>query len=191
MAHIPTDLRRQRFIDAALVVVAQDGVDGATTRRIAEQAGAPVATLHYCFQTKENLLWAVFEQLTELMRDEIGSAAALGQSRATVGAQLLRHAIEWAIARPQANRAQFEIWFWAKRHDPEFAIRIYELVTDTWCEFLGGTRTPRPGTDLESVAHVLVGLVDGLCMQLVSNSDDEATRRKVDVATRMLEAYLG
>jgi AcrR family transcriptional regulator len=190
MEHIPTEIRRQRFIEAALVVIAREGVDGATTRRIADEAGAPVATLHYCFQTKENLLWAVFEQLTEVMRDEIGNAAAPDQSTAAVGAQLLRHAIEWATACPQANRAQFEIWFWAKRHDPEFAIRIYELVVGTWCEFLGGTRTPRPGTDLESVAHVLLGMVDGLCMQLVSHSDEEAMRRKVDAATKMLDAFL-
>jgi len=191
MEHIPTDVRRQRFVDAALVVIARDGVEGATTRRIAEEAGAPVATLHYCFQTKENLLWAVFVHLDEVMRDAIGNVAGFGQGTATVGARLLRQAVEWAIACPQANRAQFEIWLWARRHDPEFAIRIYGLFMDTWCEFLSGTRTPAPEIDLASTAHVLLGMVDGLCMQLVSHSDDEATRRKVDVAAGILEAYLG
>jgi AcrR family transcriptional regulator len=63
VARVPSDVRRQQFIDAAVKVIARDGVDGATTRRIAEEAKAPLATLHYCFQTKENLLWAVFEQL--------------------------------------------------------------------------------------------------------------------------------
>jgi hypothetical protein len=62
---------------------------------------------------------------------------------------------------------------------------------DTWCEFLGGTRTSRPATDLESAAaHVLLGMVDGLCMQLVSHGDEEAMRRRADVRTKMLDAFL-
>lgn len=190
MPHIPTELRRQLFIDAALVVVARDGVDRATTRRIAEEAGAPVATLHYCFHSKELLLWAVFEQLVGRVRDEVGDAAARAEGAGTMASRLLRQAVEWATACPETYRAQLEIWFWAKRHDPEFAVRSYRLFMDTWRELLRDTRTPIPETELESMVHLLVGLADGLCMQLVNDSDREATRRKVDMATTMLEAHL-
>jgi AcrR family transcriptional regulator len=190
MAHTPTDIRRQQFIDAAVVVIARDGVDGATTRRIAEEAGAPLATLYYCFQTKENLLWAVFEQLAEAVRQDIGNTASRGQATGSVASRLVRQAIEWAIACPDANRTQFEIWFWAKRNDPELAVRLYKLFMGTWLAFVRGARTPLPEAQLESVVHVVVGLVDGLCMQLISHGDEAVTRRKVDTATRMLEAYL-
>ncbi|WP_280447927.1 TetR family transcriptional regulator, partial [Nocardia cyriacigeorgica] len=49
------------MVAAAVRVIAARGVDVATTRRIAEEANAPLATLHYCFATKELLFAAVFE----------------------------------------------------------------------------------------------------------------------------------
>src|SRR3954467_3655266 len=118
VAHVPTEVRRQQFVDAAIAVVARDGVDGATTRRIAEEAGAPLATLHYCFQTKENLLWAVFEQIADLMRPDPAEgdvrANAKGQTVSSIATSLLTEAIQWAIARPAENRTQIEIWLWAE-----------------------------------------------------------------------------
>ncbi len=191
MAHLPTDVRRQRFIDAAVVVIARQGVDGATTRRIAEEAGAALATLHYCFHTKENLLWAVFEQLAEGVRDDVENVSTRGQGTGAVASQLLRQAIEWAMACPDANRAQLEIWLWAKRNDAELATRMYDLFMSTWKGFLGAARIPLSEARLESVAQVVVALVDGLCMQLVSHADHDVARRKIEAATEMLEVYLG
>ncbi|MGW0819305.1 TetR/AcrR family transcriptional regulator [Streptomyces viridiviolaceus] len=75
MARIPADTRREQFIDAAVRVIARDGVVGATTRRIAEEANAPQTSLHYCFQAKENLLLAVFEHLSESLRADSEAVA--------------------------------------------------------------------------------------------------------------------
>jgi hypothetical protein len=41
-----------------------------------------------------------------------------------------------------------------------------------------------------AAAHVLLGMVGGLCMQLVSHGDEEAMRRNADVRTKMLDAFL-
>jgi AcrR family transcriptional regulator len=50
---------RQRLLDAAAKVFARDGLSGATTRAIAEEAGVNEVTLFRHFQTKERLLAAV------------------------------------------------------------------------------------------------------------------------------------
>jgi AcrR family transcriptional regulator len=190
MAHIPTDLRRQRFIDAALVVVAQDGVDGATTRRIAEQAGAPVATLHYCFQTKEKLLWAVFEQLAEFARADIAQVAASGRSASELARQMVDEAIEWGIENPEANRTQIEIWLWAERNDLELAVKLYDMYIDAWKDFLGAAKPPIPDDELETVTRVIVAILDGLGMQLITHGDAAKVRREAETANAMLTAYL-
>jgi AcrR family transcriptional regulator len=52
-------LARQRLLDAAAQVFARDGLNGATTRAIARQAGVNEVTLFRLFQSKENLLAAV------------------------------------------------------------------------------------------------------------------------------------
>lgn len=191
MAHIPTEIRRQQFIAAAVRVIARDGVDGATTRRIAEEAGAPLATLHYCFQTKEKLLWAVFEQLAELARADIEAASAPGQGASEIAAFLLNDAVRWAIENPEANRAQLEIWLWAERNDVEFAIRLYNMFIDAWRAFLGTATPPLPDDQLETVTRVIVALIDGLSMQFVTHGDPELVLREAKTATALVAAYLG
>lgn len=194
MAHVPTDVRRQQFIDAAVTVISRVGVDGATTRRIAEEAGAPLATLHYCFQTKENLLWAVFEQIASLMRtDREGDGVqeqVQGQSVFSIATKLLTETVRWAVARPAENRTQIEIWLWAERNDPELAIKLYGLYIDSWKELLRAAKNPLPEDQLESVTRVIVSIVDGLCMQLITHGDEKMILREVETASEMLDAYL-
>lgn len=189
MAHVPTEVRRQQFIDAAIIVIARDGVDGATTRRIAEEAKAPLATLHYCFQTKENLLWAVFEQLAEMVRADLEERVPEGQSTASIAEQVLTETLLAAIDRPAANRAQLEIWLWAERNDQEVALRLYDMYVDVWKQCLRGAKSPLPEDELESVARVLLGLVDGLNNQLIAHGDEKMIRREIDTATAMLRAF--
>ncbi len=191
MAHVPTEVRQQQFIDAAVTVIARVGVDGATTRRIADEAQAPLATLHYCFRTKENLLWAVFERLAELVRTDIENASSPGQSAVAITTHLLDESIRWAVENPDANRAQLEIWLWAERNDTEFANRLYTMFIEAWKGFLGTAQPPLPEDRLESVTRVVVAMIDGLCMQLVTHRDTEKALREAQTARGVLEAYLG
>jgi AcrR family transcriptional regulator len=50
------DVRREQILQAAWVALARDGYEKITTRRIAEEAGVNIATLHYYYGTKEALL---------------------------------------------------------------------------------------------------------------------------------------
>ncbi len=54
----PSDTR-QRLLDAAARIFARDGLTGATTRAIAQEAGVNEVTLFRHFQTKDRLLAAV------------------------------------------------------------------------------------------------------------------------------------
>jgi len=49
----------QRILDAAMKVFAEDGFEGARTRKIAELAGVNEVTLFRKFQSKENILRVV------------------------------------------------------------------------------------------------------------------------------------
>lgn len=190
MAHIPTEVRRQQFLEAAIAVIARDGVDGATTRRIADEAGAPLATLHYCFQTKENLLWATFEKLAEEVRLDVDDVTAPGRSTAAIATGLFAEAVNWGIANPEANRAQIEILLWAERNDREFAVKVYDMFIDAWKGYLAGAKSPLTGDQLESVVRIMFALLDGLSLQLITHGDEKKVRREAETAEAMLTAYL-
>lgn len=70
-------------------------MDGATTRRIAEEANAPLATLHYCFSSKEVLFAAVFEYVT-WMATNLGDVSLPARRASTVShAETLRSLASW------------------------------------------------------------------------------------------------
>jgi AcrR family transcriptional regulator len=189
VAHVSTEVRRQQFMEAAIAVIAREGVDGATTRRIADEAGAPLATLHYCFQNKENLLWATFERLAEMVRRDVDSGTA--QSLQTRVTHLFRAAVRWGLDNPVPNRAQIEILLWAARNDQAFAEKVYSMFVDSWKEQLSQARPSLPDEELDSLVRVVVALLDGLCMQVITHGDDKRILREAETAEALLAAYLG
>ena len=58
-----SDGRREQIVAAALKVMIAEGVYNTTTRKIADEAGINVATLHYHFHNKEEILFKVMEVL--------------------------------------------------------------------------------------------------------------------------------
>ena len=70
--------RRERLVDAALVVFARHGVDAATIKDIGAQAGVAPALIYHYFPNKEALLAAAVEKYGFL--PEIRAAAAIPPS---------------------------------------------------------------------------------------------------------------
>ena len=142
--------RRQRLIDAALDVVAQHGVVGATHRTIARAADVPLGSTTYHFASIDELLAAAFDQhaeqvarsLEERMHAAPGPTAAvealtehlsgdlLGEDRTLV----LAYELYVAAARRPALRAVTQAWMERSRRalelhfDPATARELDALV---------------------------------------------------------------
>jgi AcrR family transcriptional regulator len=65
--------RREQIISAALAVMISDGVHNTTTRKIAEAAGVNVATLHYHFHDKEEIIFSAMEELASSYRNTLSA----------------------------------------------------------------------------------------------------------------------
>lgn len=64
MNRLPVAERREQLIEAALTVASRDGIDAATVRAVAAEAGVSLGVVHYCFQDKDELLRAVADAIT-------------------------------------------------------------------------------------------------------------------------------
>ncbi len=74
--------RREAIVGAALKVMIAEGVYNATTRKIAEAAGVNVATLHYHFENKEEILFSVLDGLATSYRAVLAKRFAEPQTLA-------------------------------------------------------------------------------------------------------------
>ncbi|MGU4703665.1 TetR/AcrR family transcriptional regulator, partial [Burkholderia cepacia] len=122
-------MRRQDFVDAAVEVIAAHGVAGATTRRIAQAACCPLASLHYVFRTKDDLFDAVYESLFDLLATDIPAHGEFHSLGELAGWQL-RETVEWLVRNPSYARTQSELIQWAERHRPDFALKTYSQTVE-------------------------------------------------------------
>jgi AcrR family transcriptional regulator len=70
------DARRKQIIDGAIKVFSAKGFHAATVREIAEEAGLTMGSLYNYINTKEDIIYFVYDYITKVLRDEVRSAIA-------------------------------------------------------------------------------------------------------------------
>ncbi|MDN4615834.1 TetR family transcriptional regulator [Leifsonia sp. F6_8S_P_1B] len=194
MTRIPVADRRTALIDAALRVVARDGVAAATTRRIVGEAGMSLASFHYVFSSRDELMGELIGTVVAQERSDLAPAFASppGDLRAAIRAGL-QHYLDGVRADPGREKAMFELTQWALREPGMEALarrqydRYFELAEQTAAETarLTGSTWTRP---LPQVARTLVALTDGLTIAWLVTRDDEAAAATIDFAVEALAA---
>ena len=168
---MPVSERREQLIDAAIRVISRDGMAGATTRRIAEQAGAPQASLHYSFADKEELFSAVIAHGVEQTYWRVARRAAepRGGLRVAVAGypEMFR---AWALADPDLMAAQYALLTWLLRTDRKAeAEKVYLRYFDGLLPVLLAAATDsEQDVDLRKLARLATGAADGMILQLIS-----------------------
>lgn len=191
MARIPVAQRRRDFIDAAVEVIAGNGIDGATTRRIAEQAQANVAMLHYCYDSKEDLFADVYEFVTGRYREVIeGSDPHTTLPEAAQ--HILRGVMECYLESPSFTAATFELVNWARRQHGSRGIAVYDQAFDALRKALREAGATEPATPevIDEVAYVLATLADGFAVNWMTYGDADAARQQMEINCSVLDAWL-
>jgi TetR/AcrR family transcriptional regulator, regulator of biofilm formation and stress response len=192
MARIPAEQRRQLFVEAAVDVIGTHGVSGATTRRIAESAGAPLATLHYCFHTKEEIFIAVFQQQNEGMAERLDVVKGEGLEKAAV--DILVSSADWCMENPRFARAQFDLFLWATRQESDntqLATEILDLFVKRFVEAL--ERAADDGDDptlAVPLANFLISTLDGLVLEWCGHRDLAQFKAQLGFAIEAVELLI-
>ncbi|WP_330255733.1 TetR/AcrR family transcriptional regulator [Nocardia sp. NBC_00565] len=189
MARIPAEQRRQDFVEAAVDVIGTYGVSGATTRRIAAAADAPLATLHYCFHTKEDLFVAVFQTQNEGMAERLEVEEGIGLGKAAV--DILVSSADWYMENPRYARAQFDLFLWATRQKGDHAQLAPEIIELFLRRFVDAfERAADDGDDralLIPLANFLISTLDGLVLEWCAHQDLIRFKAELALASEAIE----
>lgn len=174
-AHVPAADRRRQLIAAAIDVIARDGLAKATTRRITAHAEVPLAVMHYCFSSKEELLSAVTEEV--IMRtypwlERVDTEHGVEEAIRSVTQELW----DWLQREPDVQIALMEVLVWNVRNNQQAGVdaQVYQPTFELLAKSLeraaaaSGERTQVPFRDL---TPIIVAAVDGLFMQYLATGD--------------------
>ncbi|RBY86894.1 TetR/AcrR family transcriptional regulator [Blastococcus sp. TF02A-26] len=183
--------RREALVQAALRVMRRDGLAAGTTRAVVAEAGMSLASFHYAFASRDELL-------AELVRRVVGrelAAASAGMDPGDGLAGCLRGAADGYLAHleadPGAEQLMLELTLHAVR-DPALRpvareqYRAYTAAAGQLLEraaWLTGAVWRGP---LAEPARLLVTVVDGATTTWLVDRDTAATRATLGSAVDWL-----
>ncbi|RAZ88811.1 transcriptional regulator BetI [Mesorhizobium hawassense] len=179
-------MRRDELIDAAIAVVGEEGMSGATMAVIARRAGMSAGLVNHYFDSKEELMALAMRNLSNLFRQNI---MRLAPTNPTPG-QRLKAIVDGSFAQQHLgmpNRAvtwaQFMI---AAQTEP----RIKHLYHLTGARFVSNIRYAVkqlvPTDQVDDTVDGIAALIDGFFWQSVGEYEDEDLERAHRICWRYI-----
>jgi AcrR family transcriptional regulator len=196
VTRIPAAERLAALIDAALRVVSRNGLAQATTRAIVAEAGMSLASFHYAFESRDELVDELITTVIGREQQAVLPDPIPGQTlREILETGLLRY-FEHLRADPEHEQAMLELTQYALRSPERHPLaaaqyaRYAELAAHA-LELAAKHSGARWRSPVDRVARVLVAFTDGLTLTWLVERDDDAARAVVaaaaDALTRMAD----
>lgn len=170
-------MRRDELMEAAIAVIGEEGMSGATMAAIAKRAGMSAGLVNHYFESKEELMALAMRNLSNLFRQDILKLAPADPTPA----QRLKAIVDGSFA-PQhlgvpkraATWMQFMI---AAQTEP----RIRHLYHLTGARFLSNIRYAvrrlLPADEVNDAVDGIAALIDGFFWQSAGEYEEEDLER--------------
>ena len=157
--------RRRELVAATWAVVAAEGIEAATVRRIAEEAGCTTGRITHYFADKEEVLVAALRQVHRAAGKRM--LAAIGERS---GLAALRAVLAEALPLDEERILEWRVWlaFWGSAAT---STSLQAEQHERYREWRGllkrvlATAQLSAGIDLDRLVDQIVALVDGFGIQ--------------------------
>ena len=191
MARMSSVDRRLELVSAALRVIAERGVAGATTRAIVAEAGMPLASFHYAFESRdemmrelvgfvvENEAVAVFESFRfgADIRSSIHDALHAYLVAITDDPNhelVMLELMQYALRTPGLEHLAREQWV-------RYRVAVVELL-----EAAAANNSIEWSLPVDDIARIVVTFTDGITFAWLADRDLPGASRVIDFAADSL-----
>ena len=193
MPRLPSAERRDLLASAALRVIGAQGLGQATTRAIVAEAGMSLASFHYAFRSRDELLLEVMQRVVDAEMTAAFRVVRPGNDiRMSIAAGLTAF-LDYVVNDPGQERALQELVHHAMvtpgleslaRAQYSSYRRAVTTVLDE-ASRAAGVSWSRP---VAEVARFVVTFTDGLTLAWLADRDTAAARRMITLAVDSIAA---
>jgi AcrR family transcriptional regulator len=152
-------------MEAGRRVIFREGIWNTTTRKIAEEAGISLATIHYYFANKDELLVAVYHEMISSIRDASAEDFAAPGTLTERIEGVIDRTWQFSEKNMDGQLMQAELTVYALRNGMRaLAVRqgqeyldIYTRVLESASDVVG-----RTDLDIEGLSRLVLAGIDGL-----------------------------
>lgn len=166
--------KRTAALDAALLVIAREGMRGLTHRAVDAVAGLPLGSTSNYFRTRHALVAGVFDRLVERDREDMATAGGQGPRTLEEVAQALAGYLRLSVGpRVELTRARYALFAEAAGSPAlrDVLLRRREELTDLGVRLLAGVDAGNPVARWR--VEAAMGMLDGLILQRLTGTDGE------------------
>ena len=188
---VDPDVQRLSLARAGLAVIAAEGLEAATLRRIAAQAGCTTGTVTHYFPDRSALLRAALDAACQTTARRMYQAARDTPTHIEKLEALLRE----AVPLDDERRGEARVWlaFWGAASEDPVLIAAHERRMADWRGLIRAVLQPllNAKADVDHEVLRLCALVDGLCVRGALCPDDLAEKRaRAAEIERVLDAHV-
>ena len=153
-----------RLLDCVLQLLVADGYEGISIRRVATAAGVSIGAVQHHFPTKDALLAAAMDRVSQQFEERLERRLAPGAGPAEV----LRAVADELLSAGEERRPASVIWLVrlarAAVHEPTAEVhrREWQQVEDLLADLIAAVRPDLAEQAARDEATLLLGLLDGL-----------------------------
>jgi AcrR family transcriptional regulator len=172
--------RRTLLVEAAITVMARDGVAHTTTRAIVAEAGMQIGVFHYCFRSKEELVLEVMRTISTRAFDAVAEVLTQTQDPAELVQRCLAAYWHHIQQDPLEHMLTYELTQYALRQPGQEAAATaqYEHYIGSMAAFLEHAQSVgsfRFATPVDVLARFVLANIEGITFQwLVTRDTDHA-----------------
>jgi AcrR family transcriptional regulator len=167
---------RERLLDAAVRLIAREGIDNVRIARIAAEAGVSAGLVHYHFDSRDALL----EEAIEHSYERAGDMRLAALDDGANAAQRLRAMIDQCLPSDRPLREDWVLWveLWLRgARDPALrpvAARLYARLHAWFAEALaeGIAAGELRACDVDRMSDRLLALIDGYGIRVLTEDPE-------------------
>lgn len=185
--------RRTEIIAATIRVLARDGIAETTTRKIAAEANVNQATLRYYFGSKDDLLFAVLQEMMHKTKEVVQAGMSPSSKLDEAIAESITAFWMHVEDSPELQIIQYELTLYALRN-PQSAWLAkqqydgYSALVETLFQQNFEAAGKTCAIPFAELARFVIGGLDGLILQFISDRDTVRVRRNLDHLIRAVIA---
>ncbi|MEQ8747925.1 TetR/AcrR family transcriptional regulator [Pyruvatibacter sp.] len=179
------DARRAELVEASWQVIATQGLEGVTMRRVADAAGCTTGRITHYFADREALVLAALRAVNDAAGDR---TAQIIKSDLSARDKLMK-CLEEGLPLDATRLLEFKVWiaFWSAAASTRQLARENDARHTAWISAMKPLiNAVAPNADAEHHAHTLMGLLDGLGLTAAINP----TQRNRQNAKRAVHRYV-
>jgi AcrR family transcriptional regulator len=185
--------RRVEIIQAALRVIAANGVSAATTRAIVAEAGMSLASFHYAFDSRDEMMHALISHVVDNQTVAAEETIQLGGDIRSAVRGALQSFFNVLIADPGREQVMFELMHFALRTPglEKLPRRQYERYRAAAVQLLRAAEAScdiRWTLPVDQIAAMVVTITDGITLAWLADRDLIGAAVVMDFAADSLAA---